>query len=104
MKDPRPMFGARTRGTGDKPGAGGWAVALSLGVLCITLCEYSQLVFVSPSSASSMGFGETDLLARATSFPAVRAENGRGTVAEPVGLSKPNLRLKSGLPERLASV
>jgi hypothetical protein len=103
MKDPRPMFGARTRGAGDKPGAGGWAVALSLGVLCITLCEYSQLVFVSPSSASSMGFGETDLLAHATSFRAVGAEDGRGTVVEPVESSRPDLRFRSGLPERPAS-
>jgi hypothetical protein len=103
MKDPRPMFGARTRGTGDKPAAGGWAVALSLGVLCITLCEYSQLVFVSPSSASSMGFGETDLLAHEMSLRAFGVDGGPGTFVETVETSRPEPRSRSGLPERLAS-
>lgn len=43
--------------------------ALLAGLLCIAACEYSQLAFVSPSAASSLGMSGRDLLARAVVTP-----------------------------------
>jgi hypothetical protein len=31
------------------------ALALSLGAFCIAACEYSQILFITPSAASSLG-------------------------------------------------
>jgi hypothetical protein len=41
------------------------ALAISVGVLCIAACEYSQLLFVMPAAASPLGLGDESLLAQA---------------------------------------
>ena len=85
MKDPRPPYGARPRGTGRQPRPEGWAVALTLGALCIAACEYSQLVYASPSSASSLGIGDPALLATVTNRPPGPAGAGRSPVSRTAG-------------------
>ncbi|MFO0910974.1 MAG: hypothetical protein U0794_21995 [Isosphaeraceae bacterium] len=43
--------------------------ALWLAALCIAACEYSQLVYVTPSTATFLGLGDPALLAAATARP-----------------------------------
>lgn len=61
----RPTNPTRTRDRHSHRRGQSLALALSLASLCIAACEYSQILFVTPSAAPSLGVGDRAFLARA---------------------------------------
>jgi hypothetical protein len=61
------------------------AALVSLVVLCIAVCEYYQILFVTPSAASTLRPGDQALLARVVDRPRVVAPSGEPWPSAVVG-------------------